>query len=141
MISLANISHADAMKRDLPAIVAFTIDGATPTLTSVAISPIEERDPGRAVSEKPTSTGRGDEGSRRPLASEEATSEAASGCGWKLTYESDLNRVFLDLVERDSDALVMRIPPESLVKFLRSASDSARVRPPERSDARLDVVA
>jgi hypothetical protein len=141
MISLANISHADAVKRDLPAIVAFTINGATPTLTLLALSPIEERDPGRAVSEEPT-TGRGkDDRSRRPLVSQEATSEAASGCGWKLTYESDLNRVFLDLVERDSDALVMRIPRKSLVRFLRSASDSASVRPPEMSDARLDVVA
>jgi hypothetical protein len=142
MIFLADISYGIAVKRELPAIVAPTVNAAVPTLTRVAVAPIEERDSSKAVSGKPTNTRGGrDEGSRCPLASAEAANEGPSGCGWRLTYESELNRVFLDLVERDTNVLVMRIPRESLIKFLRSACDFAPARTLGGTEAQCDMLA
>src|SRR5512144_1597538 len=100
MISLADMRYGTPAERELPAVWALTGDRAAPSFTRAAVPPVEERDPGGAVSENPTDMGLAQEGGNGPpLASKEATRERASGCGWKLTYESELNRVFLDLVE------------------------------------------
>jgi hypothetical protein len=141
VILLGDISYGIAVRRDLPAIVARIESAPMPQLTRVAVSSIEERDPGKVVSGKPGYAWSGrNEGNRRPVASAEAANEGVRGCGWKLTYDGDLNRLFLDLVERDSNALVMRIPRESLVKFLRSVS-FASARPLGGSGAQCDLLA
>jgi hypothetical protein len=49
--------------------------------------------------------------------------------------------MFLDLVERDSDTVVMRIPQESLVKFLRGATQSASSRRGATVERQLDLIA
>ncbi|MFZ1414455.1 MAG: hypothetical protein WAS73_07760 [Defluviicoccus sp.] len=58
----------------------------------------------------------------------------------QLVYERDLERTFLDVVDRDDeDKLLMRIPPEKLVRFL--ANHGERQTPPAAPAPQLDLVA
>jgi hypothetical protein len=139
---IADVSYQAIGRREAPTVAAPPGNTGAPTVTLLAVQPVEEWERSKSVSGKgPGTSGRQDDGSPSRPPSTEAGNEGGSGCAWRLTYESELKRVVLELVERDSNALVMRIPQESLVKFLRSASDFASVRPPERTDARFDVVA
>ena len=70
-----------------------------------------------------------------------ANSDASVGCGWRLVYESELKQVFLDLVERDGETVVMRIPRESLVRFLRGVADAESARHSAAEQAQLDLLA
>lgn len=76
---------------------------------------------------------------RRP----EAVSEAATSSGRyarKLVYERELERTFLDIVDRDDgERLLMRIPAEKLVRFL--ASHSQAQTGPETAPPQLDLMA
>jgi hypothetical protein len=60
---------------------------------------------------------------------------------WQLVYESELKQVFVELVERDSDMVVMRIPSENLARFLRGATDAASAPHRTASVRRLDMMA
>ena len=85
-------------------------------------------------------SGRLDDG--RGGSSSELANEESVGCGWKLVYESELKQVFLDLVEHDSDTVVMRIPNEGLIRYLRSVADSGLSRRQASGrEAQLDLVA
>jgi hypothetical protein len=42
----------------------------------------------------------------------------------RLTYENDQARTFLDVINPETDKLLMRMPPESLVEYLRHESGS-----------------
>jgi hypothetical protein len=126
MTFVSDISHGIAGTRPVPAaVISAGIAFATATVTRVA-APVETREGNKAIcteaSGEPT-----DPKDRRAASTPEPNSDASVGCGWRLVYESELKQVFLDLVERDSDAVVMRIPRESLVRFLRDvAAESAR---------------
>ena len=69
------------------------------------------------------------------------TNEGLNAYSWKVVYESGLRQVFLELVERDSDMVVMRIPSENLARFLRSATDVTSGRHVTGRAPLLDMVA
>jgi hypothetical protein len=46
------------------------------------------------------------------------TKVAGSGYDRKLTYEADVNRVFLEIVSKTDDEVLIRIPSESTAKYL-----------------------
>lgn len=74
---------------------------------------------------------------------QEPVSEAATSSGRyarKLVYERELERTFLDVVDRDDgERLLMRIPAEKLVRFL--ASHSQGRTGPETAPPQLDLMA
>jgi hypothetical protein len=105
----------------------------------VALPPVEAREGAKALSGE--ARGAKDDGGGPWPASTRAANGGPSGCTWKLVYESELKQMFLDLVERDSDTVVMRIPQESLVKFLRGATQSASSRRGATVERQLDLIA
>jgi hypothetical protein len=142
MISFADSGYGFTAKPDASSAVAPAGNAAAPTITRVAISPVEAREGAKALSgEARSAIGRKDDGSSPWPASTRAANEGPSGCTWKLVYESELKQMFLDLVERDSDTVVMRIPQESLVKFLRGATQSASSRRGATVERQLDLIA
>lgn len=79
--------------------------------------------------------------SSRAPASMRVANEGLNAYSWKVVYESGLRQVFLELVERDSDMVVMRIPSENLARFLRNATDVASARHVTGRAPLLDMVA
>ena len=129
----------------MPAAVTLTTSpSVTPVGTRVAVPPVETREGGQAML---SSEGSGASGDRSELderlkaSTPGANSDASVGCGWRLVYESELKQVFLDLVERDGETVVMRIPRESLVRFLRGVADAESARHSAAEEAQLDLLA
>ena len=125
MIVLADISYGLAAGRELPPIALTGGSNVAPGVRPDPVPPVGARDGGKAISDE-ASGARGEPANpkdRRPASTSETNSDASGGCGWRLVYERELKQVFFDLVERDSDEVVMRIPHESLVRYLRSVAD------------------
>lgn len=57
---------------------------------------------------------------------------AGSGYDRKLTYEADVNRVFLEIVSKTDDEVLIRIPSESTAKYLEQIT----VRSEETEDSK-----
>ncbi len=74
---------------------------------------------------------------------QELVSDTASGSGRyarKLVYERELDRTFLDVVDRDDEErLLMRMPPEKLVRFLADRGQGQTG--PESAASQIDLVA
>ena len=74
---------------------------------------------------------------------QELESDTPTGSGRyarKLVYERELDRTFLDVVDRDDEErLLMRMPPEKLVRFL--ADHSHGLARPESAAPQLDLMA
>lgn len=141
MIPVVDSASVVAAKPEAPP--PWTLSGSAaggPTLTGVAAPPVEAREGARAFFGRGSGmSGRLDDG--HGGSSSELANEESLGCGWKLVYESELEQVFLDLVERDSDTVVMRIPNEGLIRYLRSVADSGLSRQGSGGEAQLDLVA
>ena len=142
MIVLADISYGVTAGRQLPAAIALA--GGSDVESGVrpgAVPPVETREGTRTIFKE----ARGepmDSDFRRPASMLGADNDTSLGCGWRLVYESELKQVFLDLVERDSDEVVMRIPHESLVRYLRSVADAESAqRSAVTGTASLDLLA
>lgn len=142
MIVLADISYGLTAGRQLPAAIALA--GGSDVASGLrpgAVPPVEAREGNRTISREargePT-----DSDFRRPASMLAADNDTFVGCGWRLVYESELKQVFLDLVERDSDEVVMRIPHESLVRYLRNVAEAEYARHPAAAgQAPLDLLA
>ncbi|HYN38657.1 MAG TPA: hypothetical protein VES39_05350 [Rhodospirillales bacterium] len=86
-------------------------------------------------------------GADGPAGAAAADGADAPGFSWRNVYDSELRKVFLDIVERGSERPVMRIPPESLVRFLRkmaetlSGGESAATDRSANDRAPVDLVA
>ena len=74
---------------------------------------------------------------------QELVSDTATGSGRyarKLVYERELDRTFLDVVDRDDEErLLMRMPPEKLVRFL--ANRGLGQSGPESAAPQVDLMA
>lgn len=107
------------------------------------VPPVETREGSQALSSQRTgASGEPNHLNKRRAASTPgANSDASVGCGWRLVYESELKQVFLDLVERDGETVVMRIPRESLVRFLRGVADAESAPHSAAEEAQLDLLA
>lgn len=70
-------------------------------------------------------------------------SDTATGSGRyarKLVYERELDRTFLDVVDRDDEErLLMRMPPEKLVRFLANRGQGQSG--PESAAPQIDLMA
>ena len=142
MTLLGDIGFGTGGKRHVPAPVTLTGSAfVTSVGTRVAVPPVETREGSQVISSQ-ASGASGDPSElneRRAASTLGANSDASVGCGWRLVYESELKQVFLDLVERDGDTVMMRIPRESLVRFLRGVADAESARHSAAEDAQLDL--
>ena len=139
-----DISYGISGKRPVPAPVTLTGSASvTPAVTPVAVPPVETRQGSKAMSSQASGASGEptDLNERRAASTPGANSDASVGCGWRLVYESELKQVFLDLVERDGETVVMRIPRESLVRFLRGVADAESARHSAAEQAQLDLLA
>ncbi len=85
------------------------------------VEPVEKAEKGRATEDGRFREGRHDRDRERlsPNGEVEAQPEvAASSYDRKLSYEADVNRVYLDIVNEKDDEILMRIPSESTAKYL-----------------------
>ena len=128
MIVRADISYGVTAGRQLPAAIALA--GGSDVASGVrpgAVPPVETREGRRTIFKEargePT-----DSDFRRPASMLGVDNDTSVGCGWRLVYESELKQVFLDLVERDSDEVVIRIPHERLVRYLLNVAEAESAR-------------
>ena len=141
MLSFGNSGYGVMRGPDMPLPTLAGGAAAAPTVTRVAVSPAEAPEASKAASGEASDMGGARDGSGRPSALVRAATEDLNGYSWKVVYESGLRQVFLELVERDSDMVVMRIPSENLAKFLRNATDVTSARHVSGRAPLLDMVA
>jgi hypothetical protein len=140
MLSFGDSGYGVMRRLEMPPSALAGSPAAGPTVTRVAVPPAEAEGT-KAASGKASDAGGGRDGSGRPSASARMATKGPDTYSWQLVYESELKQVFVELVERDSDMVVMRIPSENLARFLRSATDAASGRHRTASVPRLDMVA
>lgn len=141
MLSFGDSGYGVMRGPDVPFPALAGNAAAAPTVTRAAAPPAEAPQASKAGSgEASNARGERNASSRAP-ASMRVANEGLNAYSWKVVYESGLRQVFLELVERDSDMVVMRIPSENLARFLRNATDVASARPVTGRAPLLDMVA
>lgn len=138
-ITLDRVLHSEVRRHSpAPTMPLREATPATPVSVQSAAAVMAVNQPDKAAPAVREQDREGTRGGRQ-----ESTSQPTAAGGRyarQLVYERDLERTFLDVVDRnDEDRLLMRIPPEKLVRFL--ADHRERQTPPAAAAPQLDLVA
>ena len=100
----APTSHRASADTGTPTPTPAALSAAGPMLSKSALTPAAESERGKAVDGK-------------PLAPSSVPGASTTTYDTKITYEAELHRTFVDLVDRRGD-LLSRFPPEQLVRLM-----------------------
>lgn len=77
----------------------------------------------------------------QPQASSQSTPVRTGTYEHRIVYVNEADRLFLDVVNRDNDEVLMRIPSETLAKFLRQAESPMSATSKNQTAGGLDTLA
>jgi len=103
------------------------------------VEPVEESEKARATKDSALREERhGQERQRLPDSEVRAQPEAvANSYDRKLSYEADVNRVYLDIVNTKDDEVLMRLPSESTAKYLEQVTAQSDEKDDPKSASRV----
>ncbi len=104
------------------------------------VEPVEESEKGRAAKDSVLREERRDR-EREPVSPDREVEDrpevAANSYDRKLSYEADVNRVYLDIVNTRDDEVLLRLPSESTAKYLEQVTAQSEEKNDAKSASRI----
>lgn len=104
------------------------------------VEPVEESEKGRAAKDSVLREERRDR-EREPVSPDREVEDrpevAANSYDRKLSYEADVNRVYLDIVNTRDDEVLLRLPSESTAKYLEQITAQSEDKDDAKSASRI----